>query len=541
MGRSRVDQTSLRLLPEAVTALKAVTVDRGCSRDKAVRGLLDEYVSRQETLQPRDRLTHVTAVLRYPPLPPGRYRPDGRVRVPVRLQLDTVDRVAALTLRLPGQPDRRGLKDYARRPLTEALVTAVAHEKPFDVPGLEGIPLIWTQAAATGLWRLTVAATLTVPEQLAILGHLESLGAGEDPTALAELLRDGDLAWHHPWRYEVALHLARNLLTGQNAATRWRSLKDQDDAFEKLRYDLERTDDLDHPLLIGAPKGPSSDMTGRGGSLVWRARRRLALRNVSNWIASEPTTPLIVSPPGVRITQPSAWTPNRVAAGAPLPAPVLADVENGRVLSFTTDEHTSAWPYLRETGAPVPGFDVVIDVLLRRRPEEVAELVLLNDPRLASVYLTPDVAHDLGFITAGERDELIEAAAKQTAARVEATLKRADGWELSEYAELVASRDDPERFFELSAEHYIGEGVVRSWWEWEAGTTVKELERLSGSPDRLRQLVWSRARYWKRQLEGAMQEAGRSAVVHGYTEPEDWIDDDAGWDEADLELGELFD
>lgn len=523
MGRARVDQTSVRLLPEAVEALEAAAIGRGCSRDRAIRDLLGEYIWSQQELAPGDRLTHVTAVLRYPPLPPGRHRPDGRVRVPARLRVDTVEQLTALTLRLPGQPRRRGLKDYARSPLAEALTTAIARERPFDVAGLEGIPPIWTQAAAVGLWRLTVAATLTVPEQLAVLGNLEALDAdAEDPTALAQLLRDGDLAWHHPWRYEVALHLARNLLAGPKQAQNWRLLKHRDDEFKTLRFDLERTDDLDHRLLRCAPKRASSEVTGRGGSLVWRARRSRALKSIRNWIVSEPTTPLIVSPPSAKIVHPRAWTSVRVLAGEPLPAAVLAGAETGKVLVFSTDEYTSAWPYLRETGEPVPQFDIVIEELPRRRPEEVAELVLLDDQRLADVYLDAARAYDLGFITADERDTLIEDAAKKTAVRIEATLKRAEARTPDAHAKLVRLRDQPERFFELATEHHlISDGLVRPWWVWEAGPTVTELDNLASAPDRLRQLVRSRGRYWKRQLEATMQAAGRAAIARGYADREE--------------------
>ena len=205
--------------------------------------------------EPRDRLTHVTAVLHYPPLPAGRNRPDGKVRVPLRLQAGVAESVEHLTLQLPGQTRRRGLKHYARSPLAEAIYTALSRAYTWQVPGLDGLPAIWTQASAIGLWRLTIAATLTKPEQRAVLGELDLIDAeGEDPTALADLLRHSDLAWHHPWRDEVAFHLARNLLTGSDSRDRMRSLHEQDDVFEELRFDLERTEDLDHAMLTGAPR-----------------------------------------------------------------------------------------------------------------------------------------------------------------------------------------------------------------------------------------------------------------------------------------------
>ena len=454
----------------------------------------------------------------------------------------------ALTLRLPGQAKRRGLKDYARSPLTEALTTAIARERHFDVPGLEGIPPIWTQAAAIGLWRLTVAATLTVPEQLAVLGNLDDIDADvEDPSALTQLLREGDLAWHHSWRFEVALQLARNLLADSKRVENWRSLKDRDDDFRELRFDLERTDDLDHRLLLGAPTRPTSNVTGRGGALVWRARRSLALQAIRSWIVLEPTSPLMVSPPYLKIAHPQAWTSVRVPAGEQLPVAVQVAADAGKVLVLSTAEHTAAWPFVRATGDLVPGFDIVIEELPRRLPEEVVELVLLDAQLLADVYLEPGIAFDLGFITAGERDRLVADAEKKTSTRVEATLKRAEDWTPQEYAKLQALRGAPEQFFEFATKHHhVREGVVRPWWVWTPGSTVTELANLAGAPERLRELIRFRGRSWKRQLETAMEAAGRAAIARGYADREELAHDDFEWDgldedDVDFDLGDFFD
>lgn len=544
MGRTVVDQTSARLLPEAVEALRTVARNRGCSRDSAIRGLLDEYVSKQESLGAGERLSHATAVFRYPPLPLGRYRPDGRIRVPARLESGTMEKLSMLTLRLPGQPRRRGQKDYARSPLAEALTTAISLEAPFKVDGLAGIPQIWTHSAAVGLWRLTVAATLTTPEQLAVLGNLIELDTNlEDPTALATLLREGDLAWHHPWRFEVALHLARNLLSGPNRASYWHSLHARDGDFDALRYDLELTDDLDHDFLRGAPTRARSDMTGRGGALVWRGRRSLALLAIRKWLVSGPATPLIVSPPHAKITHPNEWTQVRVPAGKQLPDGIRADVESNRVLALSTDEYTSIWPYLQGTMTPVPGFDIVIEELPGRRPEEILELVLLNEERLIDVYLEPGVAYDLGFIPAEERDKLIEDAAAKTAKRIEATLNRVDGWTPKVRAKLLALKNDPDRFFKLANEHHsLKEHAVSPWWVWTAGPTVAEIADLADTPERLRQLVRSRGRRWKRDLEATMEIAGRAAIARGHAHREELssYEAESDEDEADLDVSDFF-
>lgn len=546
LGSSSVGQTSVRLLPAAVDALDALLVQRRCSRDQAVRDLLDSYVAKQVARKPGDRLTHVTAVLHYPPLPPGRNQPDGKVRVPLRLHASVAESVEDLTLQLPGQVRRRGLKHYARSPLAEAIYTALSRTYAWQVSGLEGLPAVWTHAAAVGLWRLTIAATLTKPEQRAVLGELDLVDAeGEDPTALADLLRHGDLAWHHPWRDEVALCLARNLLTESDAGDRMRSLHEQDDAFEELRFDLERTDDLDHAMLTSAPKYPSSNVTGRGGALVWRGRRRLALQGVGEWIAAGPTAPLVVSPPRARISHPAGWTSVQVEAGDQLPGPVAGDVEAGRVLLVTSEDKLTAWPYSRETGEPVPCFDLVLEALSTHRAEEIAELVLLDDSRHRTVYLLADEAYALGFIDADERDSLIAAAAAKTNARMVAIVKRSAEWDPDDRAELLASRANPDRFFEIAAKHHQREGIVRPWWQWNAGPTLRELEQRRYTRDQVRRLVERRGRYWKRDLEREMEVAGRAAAV-GYRvdldDFEDLFEDEAGWTEdTGFDLEHLLD
>lgn len=546
MGPSSVPQTSVRLLPSAVEALDGLRVRRRCSRDQAVRDLLDSFIASQAVRGPRDRLTHVTAVLRYPPLPPGRNRQDGKVRVPLRLSEGVGDAVEDLTLQLPGQVRRRGLKHYARSPLTEAIYSSLSLTYPWQVSGLEGLPAIWTHAAAVGLWRLTIAATLTQPEQRAVLGELDLLDAdGEDPTALADLLRNGDLAWHHPWRDEVALHLARNLLTRSDDPDNMRILHEQQDAFEELRFDLERIVDLDHWTLAGAPKQPSSGVKGRGGALVWRGRRRLALRAVGEWLAAGAVAPLVVSPPSARIHHPVGWTSVQVGAGEQLPEPVAGDVEAGRVLLVTTTNKATAWPYSRGTGEPVPWFDLVLEALAGRRSEEIVELVLLDDSRHRTVYLLADEAHALGLIAADKRDSLIVAAAGKTRTRMDTILERSEAWDPGDRAELRASSSDPERFFEIAAKHRQREGIVHPWWEWNAGPTIRELEVRTLTKSQVRKLVERRSLYWKRDLEREMERAGRSAAV-GYRvdidEHTDISEDEAEWGaDTVFDIGDLLD
>jgi hypothetical protein len=80
----KTTETNVRLPSCAFDALTAVMARRGTSRDATVRGLLAEYVERQEQTGPDNRLTHVSTVLRYPP--PPRWRKDPRQDRPLRLR-----------------------------------------------------------------------------------------------------------------------------------------------------------------------------------------------------------------------------------------------------------------------------------------------------------------------------------------------------------------------------------------------------------------------------------------------------------------------
>ena len=288
----------------------------------------------------------------------------------------------------------------------------------------------------------------------------------------------------------------------------------------------------------------ASSVIGRGGALVWRGRRRLALQNVGEWIASGPTAPLVVSPPKARISHPAGWASVQVGAEEQLPQSVADDVEAGRVLLMTSEDKLTAWPYSDETGEPVPWFDLVLEALSTRRAEEVVELVLLDESRHRTVYLLADEAHALGFIDADERDLLITAAAAKTNVRMATVLKRAAEWAPQDQAELVASTGNPERFFEIAVKHHQREGIVRPWWPWKAGPTVRELEEHRHTRDQVRKLVERRGVYWKRDLEREMQGAGRAAAA-GYRvdldDFEDLFEDEAEWGEdTGLDLDDLL-
>ena len=74
--------------------------------------------------------------------------------------------------------------------------------------------------------------TLTFAEQQALL----EASSG----ATADVLRDEQVAWRHPWRFEVARRLAEGLLRGPKALEGRRMLWEQREQYANLRYDLER-------------------------------------------------------------------------------------------------------------------------------------------------------------------------------------------------------------------------------------------------------------------------------------------------------------
>jgi hypothetical protein len=83
-------------------ALAVIAAVRRVSRDEAVRQVLDEHVNLQEKRDPRDRRTHISTVLRYPPSPRYRKEPrSGRV-LRLRLAQGITERARAVSLRLPG-------------------------------------------------------------------------------------------------------------------------------------------------------------------------------------------------------------------------------------------------------------------------------------------------------------------------------------------------------------------------------------------------------------------------------------------------------
>lgn len=518
----QLQQTSVRISTRAAECLSAITKDRGVSRDQAVRELLQEHVAAQAAGSEEQRLTHISTVLRFPPPPPGR-GPDGRVRLAPRLDPGVAARAGSMSLRLPGQATNRGFRDYGARPLTDAVVTAIARVKPFVDEGLEGLPPLLRQREALGLWRLTVAATLTHAEQRALLGPKVDQSA----ELTADVLREENVAWHAPWRFEVARHLALQLLAGSQAEANRRMLWDQTEEFDALRWDLERSD-LDHRYLTGL-SWPAYDLQGRGGTAVWRAQRTLAVERLAQWLTtgSEPRT--TAEPPGWTLTVPQGWRGRRFRYRDQLPPQHQSDLDSGRVLRVDAGSRSVLWPY-DDDGAPIGGFDAVIAGAGDIAPAEVVEVVLVTAEDTEMYPRVPaSTACELGFISPAERDELVTDAAQQTQSEIASALSRAERRDAlsplyrldeADWDALRAAADDPERFAALARRSHLQCRVVRPTWTWEV-ESIAELLAGGASRAQLQWLAGATRRIHRYALERSMQVAWNRAFWLGGTVVDD--------------------
>ena len=490
--------------------LMTIATARGLPRDETVRRLLHQHISTQLAGTEEERLTHISTVLRFPPPPPGRRRPDGRVRLAVRLDEGVAGRAGALSLRLPGQAASRGFRDYGARPLTDAVVTAIARVKPFVDEGLEGLPPLLTQRQALGLWRLTVAATLTRAEQRVLYGP-------EVDGELSIVLREEDVAWHSPWRFQVALHLARQLLTGASEKAGLEMITAQTSEFQTLVWDLERTDDFDDHSLLRGLADPEHDVQGRGGTAVWRARRTTAMTSVGEWITTPggPRTCHVVTP-GWKLTMPPNWRGYHLRFPAEVPPTRMADLEAGRVVRVDAGSKLVLWPY-GPKGVPIPGFESVLAGAGNIGAAELVELVLLEREHPFTYPRVPaTTAHELGFISSVQRDDLIADAAAETRLSMAAALHRAKRLSHEEQQALKRATANPEHFARLAARSGIRFHVTQPAWIWHIGSVADAMTKgISGA--RLEWLAGASRTIRTYALESDMEGAWHQAFWLGRT------------------------
>jgi hypothetical protein len=383
---------------------------------------------------------------------------------------------------------------------------------PYVDEGLEGLPPLLHHREALGLWRLVVAATLTRAEQRVLLTA--------SPGPAAEVLREEDVAWHDPWRFSVARHLAVGLLAGEKATAGRRMLWDQGEEFDRLRYDLERSDELDHPLLAGLA-WPANDLQGRGGAAVWRAERVLQLERLAEWMTADgEARETVVDPPGWTLQAPSKWFGWRFRYPDPLPEPQHSDLNSGRVLRVDYRSRSVLWPY-DAARTPITGFADVLAGARDMPPAEIVELVLVTADDIGTYPWVPAAtACALGFISAGERDHLVTAADARNTAEVADVLRRAARLDPADRAALAAAAGDPARFGRLARRHRLRCWFTRPSWRWEVRSVQAALMN-GASPAQLRWLAEATrgTRGWA--LETSMREAANRAFWQGGPEPDD--------------------
>lgn len=507
----------MRLPRCALDALVTIAARLEVSRDEAVRQVLDEHLTQQETREPDDRLTHICAVLRYPA--PPRWRRDPRTDRPLRLRLASgvTERARAVSLRLPGQ-SQRAHRDYQARLLTDAVLTAIAVQEPFTDEFLDGLMPLLRHRAAVGLWQLAVAATSTAPEN-AIRDAAEEarsqIGEAATPSKaevvavrkrlllVAEAL-DEEVAWHSPARFTVAVNVARDKLSGGNAQANEQILYEQRSEWEEIRQDLRHSSDKAW-LWQGAPV--SYDWSGRGGAAVWRAHRRVEQQDFEYWLMrrSRANSPVErhLRPPGWLIRTPDTWfsyvLPN---ANAEVSEPFSTWVAARQLLTFPTQDKQVFWPLIPAAGRPgwepVPGIEPVITAARGLRSHQISgfiEAVLVDwgsddaEHRefAGQLDIPASKAFDFGFIDADQRRRAMTEAREATLQRMRDIIDREH--EHSFRAELTAAMGNTRLFAQVASRRRIGFRSVKATWEWpwrslanevRTGTRADAVEWLAG-------------------------------------------------------------
>lgn len=543
-------ETNVRIAPCAREALTRIMARRGTSRDETVRQLLTEHVTAQEQKHPEDRLTHISTVLRYPP--PPRWRGDPRNDVPLRVRApaDLLERARAVSLRLPGQHPRAH-RDYQGRLLTDAVTTAIAVTEPFTDNFLTGLLSLLRHGTALGLWRLTAAATSTGPEKAWLVKaegvrvdhHLSNAPlnpAEEHILRVAEALEQDD-AWHASNRFRRATALARSYLTGPTAQEWEQTLYEQDETFNEVYQDRLQNDDDAADRRWRRRHGITSyDFTGRGGTAVWRAQRRVDLQYFEEWLVErtkgDPAAVVMEEPasPGWLLRTPPTWlayAPARTTTSGQPPEPYATWAADGRLLAFPYLNRQAFWPLLHRPGTPewqpVPGFQPVAAAAAKLRPDQITgfiEALLIDWNHTFAEELSLRIALDLpadkarrfGFITAEDQHRIMAEARATTLRNMDDFIDRAADEGASElYLQKLREARGNAREFHRLALKYNGHkwprfGVARATWKWPGRSVAAEL--IAEFPSEL--VKWLATAAYKQStllLEQSMQAAWHRA------------------------------
>ncbi|MFG1628984.1 hypothetical protein [Kribbella sp. NPDC049227] len=514
---AKYQETNVQVPGCAATALGNLMAAHNLSRDEMLRRLLSRHVERQQALPEDDRLTHISTVLRYPPPPRHRGEESIALRLRLRLPPGLAEAARGLSLLLPGQSPRRGHRDYQARSLADAVVTAIVVEHPFDDEVLSGLLPLLRHRSVHGLWRLVVAATTTRAEASVIKrGDQRSLD-------VAHFLEE-DVAWHDRFRYEMVDYLARKLLGLPNVDER-EQLRHEQMLYDQkprgwggIKQSLERRDP---EWFAGAPV-PSRDFAGRGGAAVWRAERRVELREIGLWLLRGPTRTHKVEPPGWTLRIPTSWKRVAVPIGEPLPRPLATLIQEDRALQMQVGSQQLIWPVL-SISDPVPSLHTVIKAAGPCPAVEIAEALLLNLDRdyIGPVLVPAHRAHNLGLIDLAVRDQLVANARDATSRNMRDVIDANPHLEPAQRSALIAAMTSPALFARLVQPLGArGPFVQRPLWLWKVRSLATELAN-DASVARIRWLTPAVMRLRQRALEQSMEDAGRLAFER--TRPR-WID-----------------
>ena len=419
----------------------------------------------------------------------------------------------SLAYRLPGHARHQAHVDYASRPLTDALLTALAHERPFADPGLEELSEVLEWREADGLWRLTVAATLTAAERVA---------RSEESSAVREMLEGGDVVWHSSWRSQVARHIARSLFTGPDAAENRAWVGEQ-----RLRF-ADELENVSHPQVIfgghelteGAPREPSS-AEGRAATAVWRAQRAFALEDLARWLNSDRPDKAehVVNPPGWVLRKPADWSGHRFPTTQPLPPRARSLIERGVVLHITSGSTSVLWPF-SASGQPVQGFEHVVSGAreLHLEPTEIAEAMLVTtdadpeqvgEPVMGYPRFPVEAAREAGLVDNDEHDRIVGEARAETSLRIHSALETAKRSRFAavDMESLLEAANDPVRFQTVANDLGLRFWISLAWWTWPVGSIVEALSAGALSPEQLEVL----GREWARQVRLTLERDMHSA------------------------------
>jgi hypothetical protein len=420
-----------------------------------------------------------------------------------------------LGFRLPGQSHRNGHPDYAARPLTDSIMAAIHNAEPFVVAGLEDLPQTVTRRVALGLWRLAVAATLTGAET-------QGLWRSANPD-LAVVLNEEEIAWHHPWRFEVAHHILTTFMAEDDAEEWMGMLEAQTDQFRTLVEHLQQR----HPDAGWLQDGICSlsshrgSVEGRGGTAVWRAERALEMTRIESWLTNSSAPPkLELAAPGWTLRWPEEWTKVCLAHDEPVPNVLAAHAEAGKVCVSVSGSRRAYWP-LAVDGKPVEQFSACLEAGRDLPVARIAEVVLLDHDDLMTPGLPAALAHNLDLITKPQRDDLVAKAAARNFAMMTATLERADArLDATELAELRAATGDPRKFVRLANRHHLACWFTNDWWRWHIGSVVEGI-RQGHTQARIGALTGAFIDITAHHLEMSMNEAWRRAFWLGRADPDE--------------------